>query len=221
MTVERGMHALLELRRERIARGERPIGWKAGFGSAEARQRLGLSGPLVGFLPESGRLDDGAQCSLSGWKNPLLEAEIAVHMGRDVVGAAQLEDAIAGLGVAIELVDMDPPATDPERVLAGNVFHRHVLLGPVDTTRRSPAGVSARLVRDGTEVAATDEPEAINGTVLGNLRHIAETVAAAGERLRAGDVVIAGAVVAAQPVAAGESWLVELPPLGSLTVGFR
>jgi 2-keto-4-pentenoate hydratase len=210
--VARGMRALLDLRRERIAGGERPIGWKVGLGSAPAKELLGLTEPLVGFLTDAGLLENGARCSLEGWASPVLEAEIAAYAGED--------GQIAGLGAAIELADVDSPPTDPEQVLAGNVFHRRVILGPVDASRLSAEGVGARVLLNGVEVAATDEPEVLNGRVADNVRHVADVLAACGERLRAGEVVITGAVVPPLPVRPGESWLVELPPLGSLAVRF-
>src|SRR5437879_8385 len=100
--VARGMRALLELRRARLARGERPIGWKVGFGTAAARAQLGIAAPLVGFLTDAGLLDSGATCSLAGWTKPMLEAEIAAYVDGD--------GSIAGLGAAIELADPDAPS---------------------------------------------------------------------------------------------------------------
>ncbi len=42
------------------------IGWKVGFGSPAALDRLGIERPLVAPLPASGRLPDGATVSLVG-----------------------------------------------------------------------------------------------------------------------------------------------------------
>ena len=50
------------------------------------------------------------------------------------------------------------------------------------------------------------------------VRLTAELLAASGERLRAGDVVITGSIVAPVKVASGESVTAEIDPLGSLTV---
>ena len=46
----RGMEAQLKHRRARLNAGEKPIGWKVGFGSPPALARLGLDAPLIGFL---------------------------------------------------------------------------------------------------------------------------------------------------------------------------
>src|SRR5215217_9577242 len=131
------MRAMLELRAARLAAGDEHLGWKVGFGSAPAMEALGIDRPLAGFLTRGRLLPDGARVAIGDWAAPALEPEIAVLVGDDL--------GIAGLAAAIELADVHPPPTDPEAVLAGNIFHRHVLLGPVDTSRRDATGVSARL----------------------------------------------------------------------------
>lgn len=176
------------------------LGWKVGFGSPAAMERLGLARPLVAPLPASGRLEDGAVVSVEGWTAPLLEAEVAVWVRR-------------GLGVAIELADVDFPPDDVERIVASGIYHRHVILGPV--RGQTLQGVTARVFRDGREIAATADLEALTGTL--------DTVLAAvrlhaGRELREGEVVIAGAVVPPMPVRPGERYEVRLEPLGSLSV---
>jgi len=183
------------------------IGWKAGFGSPAALARLGLERPLVGSLYAEGALPDGARVSVGSWTRPRLEAEIAVWVGAG--------GSIGGLGAAIELADLEFEPDDVERILAGNIFHRHVLLGPVDPARTTAAQVSCRVFRDGAEVASTDEPEALTGKLVDVLAAVA---AHAGGELSEGHVVIAGAVVPPFPVEPGQHWTVELLPLGSLSV---
>ena len=51
------------------------------------------------------------------------------------------------MGAAIELVDTTPVSTDPEEILATNVYHRHVILGPIDWSRRDGSGVTGRLLQ--------------------------------------------------------------------------
>jgi 2-keto-4-pentenoate hydratase len=218
-----GMREQLELRRARLAEGDEPIGWKVGFNAPAARTNLGTDLPLVGFLTDRGLLEDGATVALGGWAKPVLEAEIAVHLGRDVPGDASWEDvraAIAGLGPAIELADLDPPPTDVRAVLAGNIFHRHVVLGPVDGSRSTGEGIGGRVLRDGEEIASTHDPAALTGEIVEVVRSTAEQLAACGELLRAGDVVISGSVVPPQPIAPGQRIAVELGPLGGLSLTF-
>jgi 2-keto-4-pentenoate hydratase len=209
--IERGTRAMLALRRARLDAGERPIGWKVGFGAPASLDLLGTDRPLVGFLTDRGLLDDGATVAIGDWTTPMLEPEIAVHIADDA-------GSIGGLSAVIELADVDVPPADPEAILAGNIYHRHVLLGPVSAGRTDGAGVSARLLRDGEVVAATDDPAALTGEITEVVRRTAELLAACGERLRAGEVVITGSAVPPLRVAPGERVTAELPPLGALSV---
>jgi 2-keto-4-pentenoate hydratase len=219
-----GMRAQLALRRERLGAGDRALGWKVGFGSPAAMERLGTDRPLVGFLLDSNLLPDGAEVRLDGWAAPALEPEIAVHLAHDVppgASADEIRAAVAGLSAAIELVDVDPPPTDVRQVLAGNVFHRHVLLGPVRAGWTAPADLSGRALVDGAEVAATDDVTALTGGTLEVLSLTAELLDLCGEQLRAGDVVITGSVVPPVQLTAGRTVAVELGLLGPLSVSLR
>jgi 2-keto-4-pentenoate hydratase len=220
--IANGMRDQLALRDERLRGGERQIGWKLGFGAPAARAKLGIDRPLVGFLMDSGLLADGAEVPVGPWTKPMLEPEIAVQIARDVAPGASCDDvraAIGGLSAAIELADLDPPPKDVRAILAGNIFHRRFLLGPVDRERSTGAGIGGRVVIDGEEVAATDDPAALTGELVEIVRQTAELLGACGEQLRAGEVVITGSATPPQPVAAGQRVMVEIDPLGALTVG--
>jgi 2-keto-4-pentenoate hydratase len=178
------------------------LGWKAAFGSPDGQRRLELDRPMVAPLPDRGLIDTGATVSLAGWTRPQLEAEVAIWIGR-------------GLGVAIELADIEFPPDDVDAILAGGIYHRHVLLGP--PRRQTLDGARARVTCDGEEVAATDDLTALTGAhdwVLGAVRD------AAGRELHEGEVVIAGAVVPPHRVRPGERWEVDLGVLGALWVYF-
>ncbi len=143
------MLAQLTERRQRLEAGETSLGWKLGMGVPAAMKKLGTDAPLVGYLLAGARVDDGGTVPLDGWGNAKLEPEIAVHMAADLAPGASREEAeaaIAGLGVAIELVDLDPDADDPEAILSADIFQRHVLLGPV-VEGAGASGVSARVLR--------------------------------------------------------------------------
>jgi 2-keto-4-pentenoate hydratase len=216
-----GMRDQLAVRDEHLRSGERQIGWKVGFGAPAAAAALDIDRPLVGFLMDSGLLADGAEVPVDSWATPMLEPEIAVHIARDVAGGAAWEDvrtAIGGLSAAIELVDVDPPPEDVRTILASNIFHRHVLLGPVDPLRSTGERIDGRVLIEGEQTATTDDPSALTGELVEVVRLTAELLDGCGERLCAGEVVITGSVVPPQPVAAGQQVTVELGPLGALTL---
>src|SRR5262245_65744958 len=100
-----GMHVQLDLRRQRLAGGDKSLGWKVGFGAPTMLKQLGISGPLLGFLTQNARVQSGGSVSLAGWTKPVAEPEIAVHIGRDVPAGADCDTAtaaIAGISPVIE-----------------------------------------------------------------------------------------------------------------------
>jgi 2-keto-4-pentenoate hydratase len=223
--VHAGMTAQLRLRRERINAGDAPLGWKVGFGSPAAREKLSIDAPLIGFLVRSGRLEPGATVSLAGWTKAIAECEIAVHMGADLAAGADeaaARRAIASLCPAIEIIDRVRPPEEVEAILAGNIYQRHVVLGAADASRAggSVEGIRGTVLRNGAQHAATSDPQAATGELIGIVRHVADTLAAFGEKLSAGAVIITGAIVPPFPVEAGEEIVFHLEPIGTVSVRF-
>jgi 2-keto-4-pentenoate hydratase len=223
--IARGMAAQLALRARKTGAGERVIGWKVGFGAPAAMEKLGLNAPLVGFLTDRALLEPGASVSLAGWAKPAAETEIAVYLGADVPGDASRDvarEAIAAIGPAIEIADVDSPPDDVERILAGNIYQRHVMLGERDASRAGSRldGVTARVVRNSREIASTADLQALTGNHVDIVRHVANVLAALGERLTAGEFIITGSITPPFWMKADESLRFDLDPVGSLAVRF-
>jgi 2-keto-4-pentenoate hydratase len=181
----------------------------------------------VGFLTRGARVQSGESISLAGWAKPIAEPEIAVHIGRDVAAGADREAAaaaIAGISPAIELVDLTSPPEDPERILAGNIYQRHVVLAGAGPARAGSAadGLTCRIIRRGSESARTSDPQANTGEWVSIVRHVADVLAAFGERLRGGEIIITGSVVPPLAIEAGEEGIAfEVDPIGGVAVRFQ
>ena len=120
--------------------------------------------------------------------------------------------------MAIELVDLG--SGEVEEILAGDIFHRHVILGAVD--RRAPTLDDLRgAIVLGDERQDVDDPLALVGDPVAALAHLATHLAAFGETVRAGDVLITGSIVPALAVAPGQRLEYRLEPLGELTLHVR
>ena len=226
--VRRGLEKQLAWRRERLAAGEKSVGWKMAYGAPAIMQRLGISAPLAGFLTDRARLESGATVSLRDWTKPVAEPELAVYLGMDLPAGSGRDAAVASIaavGPAFELVDIQRPA-EPETLeltLAGNISQRHVVLGPSEHKKAGAdlAGLKARVFRNDMEIAKTFDVTANTGDPVELLRHLANLLAAFGERLRAGEFVITGSVV--PPIFLErpyEAIRFDLDPVGSVSVHF-
>jgi 2-keto-4-pentenoate hydratase len=211
--VARGLAAQLAGLAEERAAGAELIGWKIGLNAAPVQKHLGLSRPVVGHLTSRSLIEPGSSHSLAGGTRVGVEPEVALHLGEG--------GRIEALGPAIEVVDLDPAFDELEAILAANVFHRGVVLGP-----RAPglgAGdlddLTAVVTRDGVveQRAAFAETGERPGDVV---RLVAERLALAGERVRPGEVIIAGSLTPIVFVEPGDSVEVDLGPLGRLAVEF-
>ncbi len=206
--VQRGLEAQVRSLHERVAAGERRIGWKVAFNDARVQQALGISQPVIGYLASGTEVSPGGTHSLAGATQPAIEPEIAVHVGEG--------GTVAGLGPALEVIDVDMPFDDLERLMAANVLHRAVVLGPVTEALASVDGLNGRFLRDGEQQHAIDVA-AVAMVPGGVIALVSGYLEAVGESLQAGDVIIAGSLVTALPAAAGRFEL-QVDMLGSVAV---
>jgi 2-keto-4-pentenoate hydratase len=112
---------------------------------------------------------------------------------------------------------------DIERVLAGDIFQRHVLLGPSDPTRALARldGLAGRVTRSGQDVPVPADIETNIGEIIAIVHHVAEVAAAAGDGLRAGQFIICGSLTPPMFLEPGDSGVeFALDPVGSVSVGF-
>jgi 2-keto-4-pentenoate hydratase len=203
--------------------GARPAGWKVGFGAPAALELMQITAPLPGFLTDFTMYESGATVDASGWGKPLIEFEVAVYLGSDLGPGATDDEAraaISAVGAAIELADVDLPIgpDQVEEIVAGDIFHTGVIFGEPDQGRAGLdiAGLTARIVIDGVERAATSDLQAITGSYPRIVADVASTLAAMGETLRSGDVIITGSVIPPVPLEEGtrfEFILEPLPPI--------
>lgn len=224
--IKKGMLAQLAKRRARIAAGERPLGWKLGLGSPATLQKLGLQTPQVGYLMQRALLLSGSTVSLQGWKKPVAEPEIGLRMMRDLPGGATADDALAAIKdifPALELVDFDPPPAPDilDKILEDDIYQRHVVLCGNTRAGAATSGLTSRLFRRGKEAASTADLEAQTGKLPGIVAHVASTLAAFGEKLSAGDVIIAGSIVPPVAIEADETDIAHaLEPIGEVSLNF-
>lgn len=215
-----GLAAQATARDTLLSGGARRLGWKAGFGTAAALEKLGTSAPLVGFLTDRTLVLDGA-VGIDGWEHATLEPELAIRVGADVAPGASRDEVLAAIdaiGPAIELIDPGA-ADDVEAILAGNIFHRAVLLGEMGSVPDGGVDTARLAVHvDGEPVALDVDPSDVVGPLVDVVRALADQLPLAGDRMRAGDVIITGSAIPALALTGGERVEVVLQGAGSVAV---
>jgi 2-keto-4-pentenoate hydratase len=187
-------------------------------------QKVGITAPIVGYLMQRALLLSGSTVSLAGWVKPVAEPEICVRMMSDLAGGATSDKAIAAVKEifpAIELADLDPPPTaeNLDVVLEGDVYQRHVILCGNTRFGASTSGLTSRLIRRGKEAAHSNDPEALTGKLPDIVAHVANTLAAYGEKLSAGDVIITGSITPPIMLEPDDEELTHaLDPIGEVSV---
>jgi 2-keto-4-pentenoate hydratase len=203
------VRALLVRRREILAQGAEPLGWKVGFNLPEFQRKLGIDAPLAGFLTTDTLLEDGAEWSLGNQGEVIVESEVAVEIGDD-------GRSIVALLPALELADPPDLDQDVDTILAGNIFHRGVAFGPRVETSDPGAG---RILVNG------EEQHSLSAEHTGaNLERMVEAVAArlaeADERLRPGERIITGVLAPPHKAQPGDTVRLELDAIGGVELRF-
>jgi 2-keto-4-pentenoate hydratase len=196
-TFHSGLVAALQRQRERrqseLAAGAQRVGWKVGQGDWS---EFGVD-LAFGYLTSATQLDPGATYA-GGGEQLYADAELAVQIRAD---------AIATYAPAIEIVDLGGPS-DPEAVVATNIWHRAFALGTAQPSL--PDAAQARLIVNGEVRGTAPPPDDLHERV----RVVAQLLTAVGERLEPGDWIITGNV-AQVPVADGDEVTADFGALGA------
>jgi 2-keto-4-pentenoate hydratase len=203
MSVERGTEAMLTRRREILAQGADPIGWKVGINAPQIQRRLGIDAPLAGFLTTDSLVE-------GSWDEyPIVvESEVAVELGPDA-------RSIAALLPALELADPADLEIEVEQMIAGNIFHRAVAFGPRVETDAPGAG--RILVNNEVQHELDADQTAAN---LGTIGALAARLEAVGEELRPGERIITGILAMPYEAQPGDTVRLELDAVGSVELRF-
>jgi 2-keto-4-pentenoate hydratase len=210
--------------RRYLADGDRIVGYKLGLTSKPMQQMLGVDSPDFAPVMASHVRQDGASVAASAYIAPRLEAEIALVLGEDLSGPdctpLDVLRATEGVVASLELVDsrvadwkIKLPDTVADMASSGAI----VISGrsvPVDDVDLRLLGMV--FTRDG-EVIATGAGAAALGNPAAAVAWLVRTLHPLGDSLPAGSIVMTGALHAAVPVVAGETYRAEFDRLGPVT----
>jgi len=210
----------------RLATGARIVGRKIGLTSKTVQMQLGIDEPDFGIIFDDMEYLDRGEVPIARLIQPKAEVEIAFVFGRDLSGEAPSYGAfLAALAYALPAVEVVDSAIVDWKItlfdtVADNASSGLYVLGdqPVDIGRLSFAELGARLDKNGVT-----ESIGVGAACLGHpLRAaywLARTTLSRGDVLRAGEVILSGALGPMVSVSAGDVLYARVGELGS--VSFR
>ena len=205
--------------------GRRQSGSKIGLTSKAIQQQVGVDRPDFGVLFADMEFGDGAEIDTARLLQPRAEAEIALVLDRDLDraphGFAEIIRATAFVLPAIEIVDSRIANWDISIVdtVADNASCGVYVLGSRPTLLSSIEDLRAVQMEmhiDG-ELQSTGVGAACLGNPLHAARWLADLLCTLGRPLRAGDVVMTGALGPMRPVVSGQTLVASISGLGSVT----
>ena len=211
----------------RVAKGGRVVGLKIGLTSLAVQKQLGVDQPDFGLLFADTEVKNGGGVMVSSILQPKAEAEIAFVMKHDLTGDITLERAKAAIDYAVGAIEIvgsrvlnwDIRITD---TVADNASASHFVLGDVrqDVNELDLASVKMQLKKNG-EVVSEGMGAACMGNPLLALVWLAQTFADLGTPLKAGDIVLSGALGPMCAGEAGDTFAASIEGFGTVSFTFE
>jgi 2-keto-4-pentenoate hydratase len=222
-------YAIQQYNTERALRaGRRLVGRKIGLTAKSVQRQLGVDQPDFGMLFADMARQDGEDIDCADVMQPKVEAEVALVLERDLPHSVHtVADVIRATAFALPAIEIvgsriagwDILLTDTIADNASSglfvLVTRPVLLGALDLAN---CGMSMELNGDPVSVGAG---AACLGNPLNAAVWLANTMSRVGAPLKAGDVILTGALGPMATVQPGNVFTARIEGLGAVTAAFR
>ena len=210
-----------------LKQGRRLVGRKIGLTSIAVQKQLGVDSPDFGMLFADMALYDGQEVALGKVLQPKVEAEIAFVLERDLEHAdATLADVISAVAYALPAVEIVGSRIANWNIklldtIADNASSGLFVLG---TQPKKLDALDLRLC--GMAMERRGEPVSFGagaaclGNPLNAALWLARTMVAVGSPLKAGDIIMSGALGPMVGVAPGDVLETRIHGLGTVRAAF-
>ena len=211
----------------RIQGGARVVGSKIGLTSKVVQKQLGVDQPDFGMLWNDTEILNGDSISIKKLMQPKAEAEIAFVLGKDLdsdtLTSVDILSAIEYVLPSIEIVgsriaNWDIKITD---TIADNASASHWIIGhhPVKLENVDLINCQMKMENNG-QVVSEGLGKACLGSPINAMLWLAQKMQAIGKPMKAGDLILSGALGPMVTVKAGDNFRVTIEGLGEVSVGF-
>ncbi len=208
----------------RIEAGARIVGKKVGLTSKAVQQQLGVDQPDFGVLFDDMEFLDGSDVPMSRLIQPKAEAEIAFVVGRDLnTRKPSYAEFLASLAYALPAIEIVDSAIENWKLtlvdtVADNASCGLYVLGnqPVAIGDFNLAEIGLQMDINGKTISVGSGAACL-GHPLRAAYWLAQTMGDRGEGLRAGEVILSGALGPMASVQAGDRVIARIGALGSVS----
>ena len=216
-----------EIRRRKIARGCRIVGFKAGLTSHAKMKQMGVETPCFGFMADYYAVPEGGECKISQLIHPKVEPEIAFVTKKALKGPG------CHIGTVLAATDFVMPGIevidsryrdfkfDLKSVIADNTSAVRFVVGgrPISAADVDLRTVGIVLEKNG-EPVAFGAGAAVLGHPAAAIAMLANHLGARGEEIPAGTLILSGGITEAIAVQAGDSVCLRVQGMGSVGMRF-
>ncbi|MDV3455370.1 fumarylacetoacetate hydrolase family protein [Sphingomonas sp. HF-S4] len=227
-SIDRAYRVQLWQIEQRLAAGRRVVGRKIGLTSPAVQTQLGVGEPDFGHLTDEMVFGDNIVLDHADLRQPRIEAEVALILGRDLdLPGASVADVIAATDYVLPSLEVVASRIADWKIgildtVADNASAGAVVLGGparrIDGLDLSGCGMVMTI---NGEVASRGEGSDCLGSPLNAAAWLARTSFTLGRPLRAGEVILTGALGPMRPVAPGDQVHAVIDGLGTVSASFR
>ncbi len=211
----------------RVAQGAKPIGSKIGLTAPVIQKQLGVDQPDFGTLWQDKEVENGGVISMKELMQPRAEAELAFVLGKDLTSEKLTSvDIISAIDYALASIEIvgsriknwDIKITD---TIADNASASHWVVGHQPVKLENIDLLNCKMIlKNNGKIVSEGTGQNCLGSPINAALWLARKLVKMGTPMRAGEVILTGALGPMIAAKAGDNFHVIIEGAGEVSVGF-